>query len=104
MTETQHKCLQYDGELHSLIQKQIDVAKYEIHYENERYQGEREEERSDVILENVALEGHGFIPSAERREEDSSYINNNCFAYKQFVILTPDRPAWARGSSASGGG
>jgi hypothetical protein len=50
-------------ELHALIQEQIDVAKYEIHYENERYQGEREEKRSDVISEDVALEGHGFIPS-----------------------------------------
>jgi hypothetical protein len=104
MAETQHKCLQNDGELHSFVQEQIDVAKYEIHYENKRYQGEREEERSDVILENVALEGHGFIPSADRHEENSSYINNNWFAYKQFVIVTPDRPARARGSSASGGG
>jgi hypothetical protein len=45
-----------------LVQKEIDVTKDEIHYENERYQGEREEERADVVADDIALEGHRFVP------------------------------------------
>jgi hypothetical protein len=103
MAKTQHECLQNDVEFYAFIQKEIDVTKDEIHYENERYQGEGEEERSDVIADDIALEGHGFIPSTDKHGKPRPYINNNCFAYKQFVNVTPDRPTWARSSHASGG-
>ena len=62
MAQTEEKRLQHNVELHSLVQKQIDVPENEIHYKQERYDRYRKQERSDVVPKYVTFQNQRDAP------------------------------------------
>ena len=56
MAETEDKRLQDNEKVDPLVQKEINVPKDEIHYKQERYDGNRENKRANVISGDVAFE------------------------------------------------